>query len=248
VCRYFLQLSFTGDNYHGWQVQNNARSVQQTLNTALSTILGEPILTTGAGRTDAGVHATEFYAHFNCETSALALQIDKLLYRLNVLLPIDIAIQKIIPVAATAHSRFDALSRTYNYVINRTKDPFQQQRAYYLHGNLDVALMNEAAALLFEYTDFSCFSKSKTQVKTNNCTITAAKWTEQHHNLVFSITANRFLRNMVRAIVGTLIEVGKKQISLAQFKQIIEAKNRSNAGLSVPAHGLYLAKIEYPYL
>lgn len=244
--RYFLKLSFTGDNYHGWQVQDNAHSVQQELNTSLSRLLNENIKTVGAGRTDAGVHATEFYAHFDSERDDIHIDPREWVCKFNLVLPFDMAVQAIIPVHPTAHARFDALSRKYEYIINRTKDPFQQKRAYYLYGKLDKDLMNKASEILFEYKDFGCFSKSRTQVKTNICEIIEAGWEEKNDSLVFTITANRFLRNMVRAIVGTMIEVGKEKTSLNEFRKIIKGRNRSDSGFSVPAHGLYLTKIEYP--
>lgn len=244
--RYFIKLSFTGDNYHGWQVQDNAHSVQQELNTAISKVLGEEIKTTGAGRTDTGVHATEFYAHFDSRKKDLHINPKEWLYKFNVVLPFDIAVQSLLPVIPEAHARFDALSRRYQYVINRIKNPFQQKRAYFFYGKLDINLMNKASEILFEYSDFSCFSKSRTQVKTNICNIIEARWEEKEDLLIFTITANRFLRNMVRAIVGTMIDVGKGQTSLEEFRKIIEGRNRSDSGLSVPAHGLYLTKIEYP--
>lgn len=199
----------------------------------------------GAGRTDTGVHAKEMYAHFDFEK---AFDIPNLVHKLNSYLPKDIVIYDIIPVSDEAHSRFDALKRTYEYHIHTFKDPFLQDLSWYFHQELDVDLMNEAAELLFNYTDFQCFSKVNTDVNTFDCTIFEANWKQENNTLIFTISANRFLRNMVRAIVGTLVNVGLRKITLADFNAIIESKNRDKAGFSVPAHGLYLTEIEYDYL
>lgn len=243
--RYFIQLNYKGTNYHGWQIQPNAITVQEVLKNAFSIILKEDIEITGAGRTDTGVHASFFIAHFN--SSRPDLHDDrKLLFKINGFLPKDIALQKIYRVTDNAHARFDAKSRTYHYHIHQEKDPFLLESSYFLSQKLDVDLMNNACELLLSHTDFTSFSKLHTDVKTNNCKITQAFWTQEGHKLVFTITADRFLRNMVRAIVGTLIDIGKKKISLDDFVQIIESKNRSDAGVSVPAHGLYLENITYP--
>ncbi|MBN4051438.1 tRNA pseudouridine(38-40) synthase TruA [bacterium AH-315-M05] len=262
--RYFLQLSFKGTHYHGWQIQKNAHSVQAELDNALSTVLTEKISTTGCGRTDTGVHAKEFYAHFNISAESLEKTgFDKenpdakgllhaptlsplFIFKLNSCLPHDIAVQQITKVNSNTHARFDAVSRTYQYFISRKKDPFNMDGAYYLYGNLDLGLMNRAAKILYDYTDFTCFSKSRTQVKTNDCKIIRAKWISNGSLLIFTITANRFLRGMVRAIVGTVIEVEKKKITLDEFREIIERKKRSGAGYAVPAHGLYLTEVSYP--
>lgn len=242
--RYFIKLAYNGTNYHGWQLQENSHTVQAELNHALSTVFCEKVETTGCGRTDTGVHAKEYYAHFDSER--IDLDDKDLLFKINKFLPKDIGLGKIFKVNEAAHARFDAISRTYHYYISRVKDPFMHGSSYYLYGQLDLDLMNKATRLLFEYTDFSCFSKSRTQVKTNDCTIKEATWEDKGDVLIFKISANRFLRNMVRAIVGTLIETGRKQISLEDFKNIIENKNRSGAGFSVPAEGLFLTKIDYP--
>lgn len=199
----------------------------------------------GAGRTDTGVHAKEMYAHFDFEK---AFDIPNLVHKLNSYLPKDIVIYDIIPVSNEAHSRFDALKRTYEYHIHTFKDPFLQDLSWYFHQELDVDLMNEAAELLFNYTNFQCFSKVNTDVNTFDCTIFEANWKQENNTLIFTISANRFLRNMVRAIVGTLVNVGLRKITLADFNAIIESKNRDKAGFSVPAHGLYLTEIEYDYL
>lgn len=199
----------------------------------------------GAGRTDTGVHAKEMYAHFDFEPS---FDIPNLVHKLNSYLPKDIVIDDIIPVSDEAHSRFDALKRTYEYHIHTFKDPFLEDLSWYFHQELDVDLMNEAADLLFNYTDFQCFSKVNTDVNTFDCTIFEANWKQENNTLIFTISANRFLRNMVRSIVGTLVNVGLHKITLADFNAIIESKNRDKAGFSVPAHGLYLTQIEYDYL
>lgn len=199
----------------------------------------------GAGRTDTGVHAKEMYAHFDFETS---INIPNLVHKLNSYLPKDIVVTDIIPVSGEAHARFDALKRTYEYHINTFKDVFSQEQSWYFHQKLDVNLMNEAAKLLFNHTDFQCFSKVNTDVNTFDCTIFEAYWKQENGNLIFTISANRFLRNMVRAIVGTLVNIGLHKITLVDFTAIIEGKSRDKAGFSVPAHGLYLTKIEYDYL
>lgn len=242
--RYFIQFSYNGSGYHGWQIQPNALSVQEVLTQALTTILGTDIELTGAGRTDAGVHAKQMFAHLDIEQK---IDTEKLVYKLNAFLPKDIAVSNIFPVSDQAHARFDASKRTYEYHIHTQKNPFLTALSWYYHQDLDIDLMNEAAKLLLTYTDFQCFSKVNTDVATFDCKIYEASWTLDNQQLVFTISADRFLRNMVRAIVGTLINVGLHKTSLAEFEQIIRSKNRSEAGFSVPAHGLYLTYIEYPY-
>ncbi len=243
--RYFLKLAYNGANYNGWQIQNNAPSVQQTINEALSTILQRHINVVGCGRTDAGVHAKEFYAHFDIDKD-ISRERGEIVRRLNHFLPKDIGIFNLIPVTKDAHARFDAVSRSYRYIITTKKDPFMNDFSYFVHHNLSLKRMNEAANILFNHTDFTSFSKLHTQVKTNNCKILNAGWKEKGNLLVFEITADRFLRNMVRAIVGTLLDVGRGKISAEDFNAIIESKNRSNAGFSVPAKGLFLMKVQYP--
>ena len=235
--RYFLQLSFHGKKFHGWQIQENAHSVQAEINRALETLLGSKAETTGCGRTDTGVHASEFFLHFDAPEIK---EHEDFVYHLNCLLPFEIAIQKIFPVDENAHARFDATSRTYRYFIHRSKNPFVNETSYYFPFSVDIEMMNRAAMILMDHTDFSCFSKSRTQVKTNICQIYAAGWTIEKEQLIFEIKADRFLRNMVRAIVGTLLEVGEGHISLADFTEIIENRKRSGAGVSVPGHGLFL--------
>ena len=256
--RFFITFTYNGTNYCGWQRQPNGTAVQEELEKALTTILRTPIEVVGAGRTDAGVHALNMVAHFDVADDIIAkmnksvdcrpLTIDynRLINNLNSLLPYDIAVKKIETVTDEAHARFDALSRKYEYHIITHKSPFLKEQACRLHFPLNIELMNEAAKVLFEYEDFTSFSKLHTDVKTNNCTIMEAYWTERGEELVFTIKANRFLRNMVRAIVGTLMEVGRERMTIDGFRQVIEAKNRCSAGHSVPACGLYFIEAEYP--
>ena len=239
--RYFIYLSYDGARYHGWQIQPNGSSVQEVLGKALSTLLHESIEVTGAGRTDAGVNASLMVAHFDTEHTAD----QQFAYRLNKFLPQDIAIHKIVPVKPEAHARFSATSRTYHYYVITAKTPFEPY-AYRFPQPLDFDKMNEAAKALFDYIDFTSFSKLHTDVKTNNCRIMAAQW-EQVSPIKwqFTITADRFLRNMVRAIVGTLLDVGRGVLTLEQFREIIEKKDRCSAGMSVPGNALFLADITY---
>lgn len=241
--RYFITLSFDGTAYHGWQRQPNGISVQETLERALSTLLRTSIEVTGAGRTDAGVHASMMVAHFDFETDIDGQQ---LAYKLNKMLPPDMAIQKVEPVADDMHARFSATARTYHYFVYSAKDPFRRHYAWRAPYPLDYALMNEAARQLFGTHDFTSFSKSNTDTKTNICTITQAQWTEVGPGLWrFEVTANRFLRNMVRAIVGTLVEVGRHRITIEQFCRIVELQDRCQAGESVPGNALFLVDIKY---
>jgi len=244
--RYFIQLAYNGKNFHGWQIQNNAITVQQVLNDALSLILRLRIELLGCGRTDTGVHASEYYAHFDLEKPIIESEISKIIYKLNGFLSEDIVIYKIFPVSDTAHARFDAISRTYHYYINTSKDVFNSNFSYYFNARLDIDKMNEASKILFDYSDFSCFSKSNTQTITNNCKIKQAYWEQKDDKIIFVITADRFLRNMVRAIVGTLMEIGTGKMEIKDLHKIIESKSRSEAGYSVPAKGLFLTEIEYP--
>lgn len=243
--RYFIELSYDGTNYHGWQVQPNAVTVQEVLDRALSTVLRRPIETVGCGRTDTGVHATEFFAHYEVESS---MTIDKVVHSLNGILPPDIAIKNIFPVDDEMHARFSATLRSYQYHIHFNKDPFKHGYSWLLRDEPDIDLMNQAAQIIMQYTDFSCFSKSNTQVKTNNCKISRAEWVRTDDGMVFHISADRFLRNMVRAIVGTLLMVGRKEITPEGVREIINSKDRSNAGISVPACGLYLTEVKYPFV
>jgi tRNA pseudouridine38-40 synthase len=242
--RYFIQLSYDGTNYHGWQIQPNGITVQEVLEKVLSIVSREKISLTGAGRTDTGVHTKFFVAHFDAENQDL--ESDKIIYNINCLLPADIAVQNIYKVKADAHARFDALYRSYKYYLTKRKDPFSRfysEKESRMH---DLLKMNEAAAELKNYEDFTSFSRLGTDVKTNNCKIYEAIWTDEGSGLVFSIKADRFLRNMVRAVVGTLLEVGFGKLTLEEFRQIIELKDRGAAGASVPAKGLFLVDIGYP--
>lgn len=245
--RYFLQLAYNGTQYHGWQIQPNAISVQEVLDKALSTLCGEPVYSLGCGRTDAGVHARDFYAHFDTQKSLS----QQLIINLNGILPKDIEAKRFIEVAPDAHARFDATSRTYQYLLHFNKDPFKQNLSYYFNFQRkpNVELMNIGANILMEYTDFACFSKANTDVFTTLCTISEARWEARADgSLLFQISANRFLRNMVRAIVGTLIDFGIEKINEQELRNILDQKNRSLAGTSVPGNGLYLTKIKYPYI
>ena len=242
--RYFIYFSYDGTDYHGWQYQPNAVSVQQRLEEALSLILNEKVSVVGAGRTDAGVHARMMIAHYDTDNG---LDREKLTFKLNCLLPQDIAVYKIIPVSPDAHARFSATSRMYHYYVTLSKTPFHSRYATRLYYALDFDRMNEAAALLLNYTDFGCFCKAHAGNKTNICHVSSAHWYKQKEGLYyFEIRADRFLRNMVRAIVGTLLEVGRGKISVSQFEKIIQSGKRSCAGDSVPAQGLFLEDIVYP--
>lgn len=241
--RYFIELQYNGGNYHGWQQQLNAVSIQEKLNNALSILLKATIKVMGAGRTDTGVHAEQLFAHFDIENE---IDEELLMYKLNSILPSDIVIISIFNVKDEAHARFDAVSRSYEYRIWLGKNPFLRAITWQQNFSPSVVKMNEAANLLLNYKDFKCFSKSKTDVNNYNCLITEAVWKQEGNSLIFYISANRFLRNMVRAIVGTLIEIGLGKISMDDFKNIIEGGNRSVAGVSVPAQGLFLTKIVYP--
>lgn len=241
--RYFFELSYNGKAYHGWQNQPNAISVQELLEKALSVILNFEIVIVGAGRTDAGVHASQMFAHFDFEGELDSID---LVYKLNSYLPKDIAVKDVFKVQPEAHARFDALSRTYHYKISTLKDVFAYDFAYQFHLPLDIKAMNEACKILFQYNDFQCFSKSNTDVKTYYCDIKEAFWTKEKDELKFTITADRFLRNMVRAVVGTMVNIGLGKLKPKDLHTIIASKNRSKAGFSVPAHGLYLVKIVYP--
>ena len=243
--RYFIEFAYNGKNYHGWQYQPHSISVQEVLNKALSTLLKQAIDVTGAGRTDTGVHAKQMYAHFDFDR-----ELDSSFWtqKLNAFLPKDIVVYRIIPLHDDAHARFDATSRTYEYHIHTFKDAFDNEASWYYFHKLDVEKMNEAAKILFEYKDFKCFSKTHTDVKTFNCVMMEANWKQNGNKLVFTVAADRFLRNMVRAIVGTLVNVGQGKLTLQEFREIIESRDRNKAGFSVPAHGLYLTKVAYPYI
>jgi tRNA pseudouridine38-40 synthase len=243
--RYFIFISYKGTSYHGWQIQPNSVTVQQILEEALSVVLNEKISTIGAGRTDTGVHATFFCAHFESISPDL-LEIRNLVFRLNQYLPPDISVSSIKKVLPDANARYSAISRTYKYYISRTKDPFFDNSSWYLHGQIDIAAMNKACALLSDHSDFTSFSRLHSGAKTNICKIYNAGWKESDNRLVFTIKADRFLRNMVRAIVGTMVEIGFGKMDLKVFEEIILAKDRCKAGKSAPAKGLFLVDIEYP--
>lgn len=241
--RYFIQLSYNGSAYHGWQIQPNAVTVQETIQDALSKLLNTNISITGAGRTDTGVHAFQMFAHFDVDET---LDTENLTFKLNSFLPKDIAIQSIFQVNADAHTRFHAIKRSYDYKISLKKNVFLFDYTHYVHQKLDVDKMNEAANILLEYTNFQCFSKSNTDVKTYNCKIEQAQWKQEGNLLIFTISADRFLRNMVRAIVGTLLNIGLSKIAVSDMHKILASKDRSEAGFSVPSKGLYLTEVLYP--
>jgi len=242
--KYYIELSYNGKNYHGWQRQPNVVSIQEVIEDSLTKLLKKKTAIIGAGRTDAGVHAKQIFAHFETDFS---IDYNNLINRLNAFIPDDINIINIFKVEPDAHARFTATARSYEYQIWQGKNPFLIDSTWQIKTKvLAVDKMNEAASLLLDYTNFKCFSKSKTDVFTYDCNITEAKWIKEDELLIFHITANRFLRNMVRAIVGTLYEIGIGKINLDDFKNIIESQDRTKAGISVPAQGLFLTKVSYP--
>ncbi len=244
LLRYFIRISFLGKEYCGWQIQPGQISVQETIEKCIGNIIKEKINIVGAGRTDSGVHATSMYAHFDTENF---IQNKDFLRKINLYLPNDISILDLFRVKEKSHARFDATSRTYKYFITKNKDPFKIYQSFLCKYELDLKLMNKAAKTLLKFDDFESFSKSKTDVKTFICKVNYAQFVEEKETIIFEINANRFLRNMVRAIVGTLIEVGRKKISLKEFEEIILKKNRSSAGFSAPAKGLFLSDIIYDW-
>jgi len=241
--RYFIELSYNGGAYHGWQNQPDVISVQEVIEKALSILLKKTIAIVGAGRTDTGVHAKQMFAHFDYENN---FNTSDLVFKLNSFLPKEIAIHQIFKVKPDAHARFDALSRTYLYRITLKKNAFTFNNTYYVKQKLNIENMQKASKILFEYKDFQCFSKSNTDVKTYNCTIIKARWELTNNELQFTIQADRFLRNMVRAVVGTMVNIGLDKIGVEDMHNIIQSKNRSEAGFSVPGHALYLTQVEYP--
>lgn len=241
--RYFIYLSYNGANYCGWQTQPNGITVQESIEKALSIILRTPTPIVGAGRTDSGVHARTMVAHFD---SAEELDKEFVTEKLNRILPWEIAIHRLVEVKSDAHARFDATSRQYRYYVTTEKNPFQHEFKYKIQFQPDIEAMNVCAKILFDYIDFTSFSKLHTDVKTNNCTIMQAEWERQGNDYIFAIRANRFLRNMVRSIVGTLLEAGRGKLNPEGMRNIIEAKNRSKAGTSAPGHALFLEDITYP--
>lgn len=242
--RYFVKLSYKGTSFHGWQIQPNAITVQDVLQKAFSLLLREDITLTGAGRTDSGVHAVNYVAHF--EVINKINDCHQLVFKLNSFLNNEISVHNILPVRKDLHARFSAISRTYEYRIHQIKNPFLTDTSYYIYEKLDFDAMNTAAKILFEYNDFTSFSRLHTDTKTNLCKIYRADFTKRGKQHIFIIEADRFLRNMVRAITGTLLEVGRGKINDKDFHKIIESKNRSSAGASAPAHGLFFTKIKYP--
>ena len=245
MTRYFIFLSFRGTAYNGWQIQPGKHTVQGVLTKALSTVLASQTAVTGAGRTDTGVHASFFCAHFDAVRGDLDSD-SQLLYNLNGILPDDIAVSRIVKVKPEANARFDALSRTYMYTVTSVKDPFCADTAWLLYWQLDIEKMNEAASILLKHSDFTSFSRLHGSNKTNICRVTHARWHREADKLIFTITADRFLRTMVRAVVGTLIPAGRGKLSVNDFEAILQGKNRGLAGQSAPAHGLSLTAIEYP--
>jgi len=246
--RYFLELAYNGSRYSGYQIQTNAPSIQEAIEKALTTLLRTPTKVVGCGRTDAGVHAKQYFAHFDHPKP-----LDKqLIYKLNAIISSDIVFYRLIPVADDAHARFDATSRSYKYYIDLRRNPFRQETAYYYRSanRLDIDSMQAAAKLLLEYQDFSTFCKSKTDVKTKLCDLRRSIWYHemQEHQLIYHVTANRFLRGMIRLIVGMCLNVGKGKITLAEVQKAIEQKKILKHALSAPAHGLYLMDIEYEYI
>ncbi|GEM67024.1 tRNA pseudouridine synthase A [Sphingobacterium mizutaii NBRC 14946 = DSM 11724] len=247
IPKYFLEIAYNGTAYHGWQIQDNAVSVQEKLNQALSILLREEVETIGAGRTDSGVHAKQLFVHFSSKAKVLENK-DRFVHSLNALMPFDISAKRLIEVDAKAHARFDATQRSYEYHVHFQKDPFLHEFSWQLRDKPDVEKMNIAALDLLGRQDFSCFSKSNTQVFTNYCDIKRAEWLWDGDRLVFHISADRFLRNMVRAIVGTLMEIGLGKKPIEHIKEVIQSMDRSKAGTSVPACGLYLTEVNYPYI
>lgn len=242
--RYFIQFSYDGTRYHGWQIQPNGISVQGELQRSISLLLRRDITIVGAGRTDTGVHARMMMAHFDTDTP---IDCEQLAYKLNKLLPADIAVQNVKSVSVDLHARFSATSRTYRYYVHTVKSPFLRNYSCELHYPLDFEKMNKAGEIMLEYDDFGAFCKSHADVKTTLCNVTHAMWHQTSANSwYFEITANRFLRNMVRAVVGTMIEVGRGRLTLDGFRHVIEGKRRSDAGESMPGNALFLENIEYP--
>ena len=241
--RYFLEISYNGSTFHGWQIQPNAITVQETIENALQTLLKEEIKIVGAGRTDTGVHAKHMCAHFDYKNK---FELDDLKDNLNSFLNQEICIKDLYNVSDDAHARFSAISREYEYYISLKKDVFSYETSYFIQQDLNIKKMNQAISIIKEYEDFEAFSKSNTDVKTYLCDIMSFSLIEDNNLLIFKIKANRFLRNMVRAIVGTVLEVGLGKITPGEVHNIIQSKDRSQAGPSMPAHALFLTNIEYP--
>jgi tRNA pseudouridine38-40 synthase len=242
--RYFVKLAYNGTDFHGWQIQPGTSSIQEEIEGKLSTILQENTSILGCGRTDAGVHAKEFFAHFDSDN--IGIELDLLVHKMNTMLHAHVAIQSINPVAPESHARFDAIKRSYEYHISKTKDPFGELLTYKLSADLNLDSMNKACQLLLGEQDFTSFCKAKAENHTKVCTVFGSNWKKEGNRLVFRITANRYLRNMVRAIVGTMLDIGQGKMEVEELKSIITSQDRTRAGRSVPAHGLYLSKVEYP--
>lgn len=245
--RYILHIAYNGKAYHGWQRQPGAITVQEVMEKCIHTLFDKEAQVIGAGRTDTGVHAADFYLHFDTSYIIDSIeQSEKLLFKINRFLPNDIVVYSINNAHPDFHARFSATSRQYKYYISRIRDPFALDFSHEIYGALNIEEMNKACKILFEYTDFSCFSKSHTQTKTNNCKIMDAQWAEENGKLVFTIEADRFLRNMVRAVVGTMLEIGKGKLSADDMHKVIQSKDRGKAGTSAPAQGLFLTRVSYP--
>lgn len=244
--RYFIEISYKGTAYHGWQIQPNAITVQEVFNKALNILFKKHIETLGCGRTDTGVHASQFYLHLDLDEAIT--DYEKMIRSLNALLPPDIAVKNIFKVSEDAHARFDATLRTYQYYIHFQKNPFKTDSSWLLRDELDISAMNKAAKIIFEYQDFGAFCKANADNFTNLCEVSQSEWEEQENGIIYHISANRFLRNMVRAIVGTLVDIGKGKLKPEALHQIIQSQNRSEAGVSVPACGLFLTAVHYPYI
>ena len=242
--RYFVEISYHGKDYHGWQYQPNAISIQEVIENALTVLIGVKIAIVGCGRTDAGVHAIQYYFHFDTSNT---IEESKLKFKLNAILPKSISVHELFLVMEKGHARFDAISRTYEYRIYLGKNPFLIDTTLQVQNQeFDLEKMNLASKALLDYNNFKAFSKSRTDVKTYDCVVSLAEWIKHGDHLIFHITANRFLRNMVRAIVGTLLDVGTGRTTLDEFIKIIEKKDRTYAGASVKAKGLFLTKVNYP--
>ena len=243
MMRCFIEISYDGTQYHGWQIQSNAITIQEVITDRIRTYLSDAhIDIVGCGRTDTGVHAKQFYFHFDYKDS---FEFEKAIFNLNNMLPNDIVIHKIFQVENELHARFDAVKRTYKYYLHSIKDPFKEKYSLYFKKDLDVERMNQACKVLLKHHDFTSFSKVHTDVKTNICNLCEANWIVINNELIFTISSDRFLRNMVRSIVGTMIEVGLKKIEVKEINSIIQAKDRAAAGVSVPAHGLFLEEVNY---
>jgi tRNA pseudouridine38-40 synthase len=242
MSRYFLEVSYKGTNYSGFQSQENANTVQAEVEKAFKILQKQEVILTGSSRTDSGVHALQNFFHFDFEGKVHP----QFAYKINAILPSDIVVKNIIPVAPDAHCRFDAIAREYNYYIYRHKDPFLKDRAFYFPYKLDLEKMQQAAAIIMDYQDFTSFSKRNTQVKTFNCTILKSNWLDHDNTLIYNVQANRFLRGMVRALTATMLKVGRGKLSLDEFRHIIEQKDCTKASFAVPGHGLFLSSVQYP--